>query len=93
MSKSIKYKEAIAARFGTLSKRHKFVLLSLFLFTCAIFIWKPTHSLQSTSSVSNRNEVSLSSENLQTLADQNSEPVGTIFDPNDPEFNAPKDEL
>ena len=93
MSKSIKYKEIIAAKVGTLSKRHKFMLLSLFLFTCGIFIWNPTHSLHTSSSAQNRNEVSLSSENLQTLADQNSEPVGTIFEPNDPEFNAPKDEL
>lgn len=93
MSKSIKYKKAIAAKVGTLSKRHKFILLSLSLFTCVILIWEPTHSLGTSSSVQGRNEVSLSSDNLQTLADQNSEPVETIFEQDDPNFNAPKDEL
>lgn len=93
MSKSIKYKKAIAAKVSTLSKRHKFILLSLSLFTCVILIWEPTHSLGTSSSVQGRNEVSLSSDNLQTLADQNSEPVETIFEQDDPNFNAPKDEL
>lgn len=93
MFKSIKYKEAVTARLGTLSKRHKFALLSLSLFTCAILIWEPTHNRHSTSSEPIRGQVKLSSENLQTLADQNSEPVGTIFEPDDPDFNAPKDEL
>lgn len=93
MFKSIKYKEAFVAKVNTLSKRHKFVLLSLSLFTFAILIWEPTHSLHSTGLTQSRNEVSLSSENLKTLADQNSEPVETIFEPDDPNFNAPKDDL
>ncbi|MUK93288.1 murein DD-endopeptidase MepM [Aliivibrio fischeri] len=89
----MKYKEVLAARINSLSKRHKLVLMSLSLFTVVVFIWEPTHSISQSLSEPSRSTVTLSSENLQTLADQNSEPVETIFDPNDPEFNAPKDEL
>lgn len=89
----MKYQEVLVSRVSSLSKKHKRVLLLLSLFTMAVFIWEPTHDKSQTSSVESRHFVSLSSENLQALADQNSEPVETIFDPKDPEFNAPKDEL
>nr|VVV03470.1 Murein DD-endopeptidase MepM [Aliivibrio wodanis] len=89
----MKYKDVVVKRINTLSKSHKFALVSLSLFTCVILIWEPTHSFDAVSTTDSRSEIKLSSENLQTLADQNSEPVETIFEPDDPDFNAPKDEL
>ena len=88
-----KYKDVVVKRINTLSKSHKFALVSLSLFTCVILIWEPTHSFDAVSTTDSRNEIKLSSDNLQTLADQNSEPVETIFEPDDPDFSTQKKTL
>lgn len=78
-----------------LSRQHRIALASTSLLVVAALLWQPSSPLkQAVSYQSNqRIDVELPVEELDVLSEKNSEPMGAVLDPQDPEFSAPKDEL
>ncbi|MGR5146134.1 murein DD-endopeptidase MepM [Photobacterium alginatilyticum] len=78
-----------------LPRQHRIALASTSLIVVAALVWQPSSPLQQavTYQSDQRIDVELPLEELDVLSEQNSEPMGAVLDPQDPEFLAPKDEL
>ncbi|MGB7994985.1 MAG: murein DD-endopeptidase MepM [Photobacterium halotolerans] len=86
-----------ARRFYQLPRQHRIALASTSLIVAAALMWQPSvvhsPSYGSRSESEPRREVPLLSEEILSLSEQNSEPLGVVLDPEDPDFQVPKDEL
>lgn len=78
-----------------LPRQHRIALASTSLIVVAALVWQPSSPLQQavTYQSDQRIDVEIPLEELDVLSEQNSEPMGAVLDPEDPEFLAPKDEL
>ncbi|CCO49354.1 putative Cell wall endopeptidase, family M23 [Vibrio nigripulchritudo SOn1] len=86
--------QVAAKQWQRLPKKHKITIMSLAVLTVAVSLWRPTPPMVVSSDVSpERIEIDLEVEQTESLADQNSEPLGAQIDSFAPEFSAPKDEL
>ncbi|QUJ68379.1 murein DD-endopeptidase MepM [Photobacterium sp. GJ3] len=85
-----------ARRFSQLPRQHRIALASTSLLVAAAFVWQPNiHSPShgSRTDSDSRREVQIVTDDVISLSDQNSEPLGVVLDPEDPDFQIPKDEL
>ncbi|OLQ69379.1 peptigoglycan-binding protein LysM [Photobacterium proteolyticum] len=78
-----------------LPRQHRIALASTSLIVVAALVWQPSSPLKQTVTYQSdqRIDVEIPLEELDVLSEQNSEPMGAVLDPEDPEFLAPKDEL
>ncbi|KLV09164.1 peptigoglycan-binding protein LysM [Photobacterium aquae] len=88
-----KVKGAVAA-LRELPRQHRFALGSISFFLLAVFLWQPEpDSSGQVVGEPLRKTVAIPLTDLDILSEQNSEPLGAAIDPQDPDFQAPKDEL
>ncbi|MCW8327552.1 murein DD-endopeptidase MepM [Photobacterium sp. SDRW27] len=78
-----------------LPRQHRIALASTSLLVVAAMMWQPSTPIKqaSTFQSSERVDVEIPIGDLDVLSEQNSEPLGAVLDPEDPEFQVPKDEL
>ncbi|KJG34707.1 murein DD-endopeptidase MepM [Photobacterium angustum] len=90
----MKLYQAVATSIKELPRQHKIALVSTSVLMMAAIMWQPSKSQVTfpSSSVNKRVDVTLPSK-LDLLSEQDSEPLGVSLDQNDPEFQAPKDEI
>ncbi|MCG7585028.1 murein DD-endopeptidase MepM [Photobacterium sp. OFAV2-7] len=91
----MKILKVAALTFKQLPRQHRIALASTSLIVVAALVWQPSSPLQQavTYQSDQRIDVEIPLEELDVLSEQNSEPMGAVLDPEDPEFLAPKDEL
>lgn len=86
-----------ARRFSQLPRQHRIALASTSLLIAAALMWQPANvhspSHGSRTESESRREVPITPEEMVSLSEQNSEPLGVVLDPEDPDFQIPKDEL
>ncbi|HIF9544437.1 TPA: murein DD-endopeptidase MepM [Photobacterium damselae] len=87
------YQVAVSSIKG-LPRQHQIALASTSLLVMAALMWQPSKSTYRAPIISGeRVAIDLAHDNIEVLSEQNSEPLGVILDPQDPEFQAPKDDL
>ncbi|WP_318480673.1 murein DD-endopeptidase MepM [Photobacterium leiognathi] len=89
----MKLYKAVATSIKGLPRQHKIALVSTSVLMMAAIMWQPAkQSVTFPTSTSKRVDVELPAK-LDLLSEQDSEPLGVSLDENDPEFQAPKDEI
>ncbi|KLV11268.1 MULTISPECIES: murein DD-endopeptidase MepM [Photobacterium] len=76
-----------------LPRQHRIALLTTSCLMAAVILWQPAGVHVDHSSVSGRKDILLPLDDIEVLSEQNSEPLGAVIDPQDPEFQVEKDEL
>ncbi|MEZ8096898.1 murein DD-endopeptidase MepM [Photobacterium swingsii] len=89
----MKLHKVAVATIKQLPRQHRIALASTSFVLLAALLWQPSKPVTlSTFGNDQRVDIALSTD-LEKLSDMNSEPIGEVVDPKDPEFLVPKDEL